>query len=271
MPKLAREDGVEIAWEQRGEGPAVVLVPHVNAHPSVFEPIIAELERDHRVITYDARGYGRSTRRGPHDMETGAADLAAVAAEAGGAAIALTLADACSRAVRVAAEDPVAVTAVVALGSAPVALAALRDADAVVSSQTVVDAFLDQIETDYRGAIRSLLSAANQQMDEDEVRERVAAQTEYASQEAVVERLRAWAADDPLEHGLAIGDRLWLLASPDIGGWLPPGSELQRLLEPLLPDANFEQVADGIVSRPELTAAVVRRITSGSREGEHSK
>jgi hypothetical protein len=38
MPRIAREDGVEIHWEAGGEGPAVVVVPHWSGVPEVFAP-----------------------------------------------------------------------------------------------------------------------------------------------------------------------------------------------------------------------------------------
>ena len=62
MARLQREQGVEIHWEEHGEGPPVVLAPYAILHPSVFDPIAAELARDHRVIRYDDRGAGQSTR-----------------------------------------------------------------------------------------------------------------------------------------------------------------------------------------------------------------
>ena len=37
MAQLARDDGVEIHWEEQGSGPLVVLAPYCISHPSVFE------------------------------------------------------------------------------------------------------------------------------------------------------------------------------------------------------------------------------------------
>ena len=48
----------------------------------------------------------------------------------------------------------------------------------MASSDTVVDAFLGMCETDYRGALRSLVTAGNPQMTEEEIRERVRLQAE---------------------------------------------------------------------------------------------
>jgi hypothetical protein len=154
------------------------------------------------------------------------------------------------------------------VGSAPVGRGVLLSSDSMISSDTVVDAFLDQIATDYRGAVRSLMTVTNPQMSEDQVRERVVAQLDYAPQEAVLERLRAWVDDDTSESGRAIGNRLWILTSPDVAGpWFPGGKEFIRLVGPVFEDAHTEEVADGIVSRPDLTAAVVRRITAATPAG----
>ena len=101
MPLLTREDGIEIFWEERGSdsGPSVILAPYCISHPSVFDPLEAELATNHRIVRYDDRGSGASTHRGPYDMETGAADLEAVLEAAGGAAVVVALADCVNRAV----------------------------------------------------------------------------------------------------------------------------------------------------------------------------
>jgi pimeloyl-ACP methyl ester carboxylesterase len=266
VPRLSRADGVEIHWEQRGEGPLVVLAPHWSGVPEVFEPLIGALCGDHRVVRYDARGTGRSTRAGPHDMETGAGDLEAVIEAAGDPAVILAIADAPSRAGRVGARRPDLVVAVIGIAGAPVSRELFADTEAMVASDTVVNAFLEMIQTDYRGAIRGLLTAANPQMSEDELRGRVQAQAEYCPQQVAVERLRAWIDDDASAAGRELGDRLWVLYSDNVAGqWLPSKSEFLGRVGDLLPDARLEEIQDGIVSRPELTADVVRRVSAPLR------
>ena len=268
MPMLKREDGIELHYEERGEGPLVALVPYLNVHPTAFEPLIAELEEDHRLVRYDARGYGESTRSGPHDGDTAAADLCAVAEHEGGGAVVVALADSCGPAVRAAARHPELVGTVIAVGTMPVSLQAFRESESLVSSESVVDALLEQFGRDYRGALRSLVTATNQQMSEEEIRRRVDAQEAYAPQEAVVERLHGWTEDDPLEFGREIGDRLWLLIAPEVAGiWFPAGEEMKAVIGPLLPEAHLEEIADGIVSRPDLTAAIVRRVAAAMAAG----
>jgi pimeloyl-ACP methyl ester carboxylesterase len=266
MPRLERPGGIQLHWEERGEGPLVVIAPHWSGVPEVFEPLIGDLHLDHRVMTYDARGTGQSSRSGPHDMETGAGDLEAVIETAGEQAIVVGISDAPNHGVRVAARRPDLAVAVIALASAPFGQRAIRETESLIASETVVSAFIEQIETDYRGALRSMLTAANPQLDEAGVRERVARQVEYCPREVGVERLRAWASDDAIEEGRAVGERYWMLYSADTAGpWFPSISEMLKLMGRLLPDAHTEEIANGIVSRPDVTAEVVRRITATSR------
>jgi pimeloyl-ACP methyl ester carboxylesterase len=266
MPRLERPGGIELHWAQRGEGPLVVIAPHWSGVPEVFEPLVEELSLDHRIVTYDARGTGLSSRSGPHDMETGAGDLEAMIEAAGERAVVVGISDAPNHGIRVAARRPDLAVAVIALASAPFGQRAIRETESLIASETVVNAFIEQIETDYRGALRSMLTAANPQLDEAELRERVARQVEYCPREVGVERLRAWASDDAIEEGRAVGERYWMLYSDDTARpWFPSVSEMLKLMRRLLPDAHTEAVPDGIVSRPDLTAEVVRKITAPLR------
>jgi pimeloyl-ACP methyl ester carboxylesterase len=263
---LERELGIRIHWEERGEGPLVVLAPYSIFHPSVYDPIAAELERDHRVVRYDDRGSGQSTRTGPHDMDTGAGDLEAVIEASGSPAVIVGLGDAANRAVRVCAQRPELVEAMVVPGGMPAGRKSLQGSEAMAASDTVVNAFLSMCETDYRGALRSLVTAGNPQMSEEEIRQRVVLQADYVPQETAVARLRAWVEDDSLQAALACGDRLWLLCAENTGGgWFPAGREAARLSRRLFPEAQVEEIEEGVVSRPDLTAAVVRRVTAPLR------
>ena len=199
-------------------------------------------------------------------MSTGSGDLAAVIEASDPKAVIVGLGDAANRAVRVCAERPELVEAMVIPGGMPAGRKSLEGSEAMAASDTVVDAFLSMCETDYRGALRSLVTAGNPQMSEEDIRERVRLQAEYQPQETAVARLRAWVEDDSLEAARASGDRLWLLCAENTGGgWFPAGREAAKLSRQLFPDAHVEQIEDGIVSRPELTAAVVRRVTAPLR------
>jgi pimeloyl-ACP methyl ester carboxylesterase len=84
VPELKRDDGVEIHWEERGEGP-VVFFAHAGwaSMPSTYSALLTDLAADHRVVTRDPRGVGQSTRRGPYDIDTDTDDMAALVEEVG--------------------------------------------------------------------------------------------------------------------------------------------------------------------------------------------
>lgn len=267
MARLARPDGVELHWEGRGEGPLVVLAPYWSGHPGVYDALLSDLARDHRVVTWDARGTGKSTRTGPYDMKTDSSDLEAVLDAAGGGAVVITTADGANRGVRVAAGRPDLAAAVVALGTAPFARMHFEGSEGMIASDTVVGAFIKMLERDYRGALRTLLAATNSQMSEDELRERVGIQISYCPQEPAAARVRAWADDDPTAYARETGDRLWILTSPDVAGpWLPPAHERRRITEALIPKAQIvEGVELGPISQPRLAADAIRRISAPLR------
>jgi pimeloyl-ACP methyl ester carboxylesterase len=268
MPRLERPDGVELHAEERGEGPLVVLCPYWSGHPGVFEAFLSDLARDHRVVTFDARGTGRSTRRGPYDMATDGRDLEAVVEAAGGGAVLLSVADGCNRAVRLGAQRPELVAAVIAIGAGPFSRAQFARGDSMIGSDAVVNAFLEMLARDYRGALRSVLTSTNEQMSEQELRDRVAVQLFYCPHEAAVARVRAWSEDDPSAEAAQVGERLWILTAPDVAGpWLPSLEESRRIIGRLMPEANVvvRGREEGPVSRPDLTAGLVREITAPLR------
>jgi pimeloyl-ACP methyl ester carboxylesterase len=260
---LERPGGVEIHWEERGEGSLVVLAAYWSGHPGVYTDLLDDLATDHRVVAFDARGTGGSTRTGPYDMATDCADLVALLEAAGGEAVVLATANGSNQAAHVAADRPDLVRAVVSLGVPPTSRDAFDAGEGMIGSDSVVEAFLGMIERDFRGALRSLLTATNTQMSEEELRDRVRVQTEYAGVEPSIGRLRAWLDDDPGEAARAIGDRLWVAYSDDVAGpWLPAGEEFASQVQALVPEARLIHIDDGAVSRPDLMAAVVRQITA---------
>lgn len=269
MPSARTSDGVELYWEERGSGPEVVIVPYWSYEPRVWNPVIAELESDHRVIRYDDRGTGRSERTGPFDMETSADDLEAIVeATDAGPAVALAMVDGGNRAVRVAQRRPDLLSHVVSVGGPPVTREAFTESESLISSSTVVAAFLQQLDTDYRGAIRALMEAGNPQMTQDELRDRVVKQVDHVPLEAASARVRAWAEDaDAAEPGREIGDRLVLLVGGNAGGgWFPNEREMAKIIHEHFAEAVVEEVEEGILSRPDQAAAVVRRLATANVE-----
>ncbi|QNP65445.1 alpha/beta fold hydrolase [Streptomyces genisteinicus] len=77
-------DGTAIACEQRGTGPAVVLVGGALCTSASDAPLAELLAADFTVFTYDRRGRGGSGDRAPYAVEREIEDLAAVVALAGG-------------------------------------------------------------------------------------------------------------------------------------------------------------------------------------------
>jgi pimeloyl-ACP methyl ester carboxylesterase len=271
VPTLSRPDGTQIHFEVQGDdGPTVVLASYWSWSPGVFEELLTDLAADHRVVTYHLRGTGQSSRNGPYDMETDAGDLEAVAEAAGGPIVLAATQDSANRSAKLAARRPELVRIVVTFGTAPIARSAFEGREAMLASDTVVDAFLEMLEHSYRGGMRTLAEATNPQMSEDELRERVDAQVEFCSPDAALGRVRAWAEDDPREESRALGDRLWIFSASSVADrWLPPAEELARLTEQMLPQANVVEFEpdSGPTTQPHKAAEEIRRVTAPLRAG----
>ena len=262
MPALERPHGIEIHWEDQGRGPAV-LVAHqlLWSYPHVYVDLIADLARDHRVVTYDARGCGSSSPQGPYDTETDAADLQAVATETGGRAVALAVGYGYNLAVRVAARRPDLVSALVSVQPAAAAMlprSELRGSGVLAASDSVIEMLMQMMSSDPRTALRTVLAATNPELDDEALKDRLDRVSAYISAEAAPDRARAWIEDDPSEYARALGDRLWILHS----GAEPlfEGALAARVAE-LYPSSHIEQIPGGPISSPQLVAKRIRRIT----------
>jgi pimeloyl-ACP methyl ester carboxylesterase len=266
--RVSRPDGVDLAWEEHGEGPLVVFSGQFFGQADAFAGLIEDLMRDHRVVTYSLRGTADSTRQGPYDLETDVEDLAAVIEAAGPPAIVVGFADGCNRAVRAAARHPELVTAVVSPAGNPVGRQATEGTDALAGSDSVLQALLEMMTNDYRGALRTMFTTANPDWDEERVRQRVASTVEVVPQEPANERMRAWIADDATAEALAVGDRLWLLEDGS-NPWF--SIEVSRRTRPILPEANILEVENGVISRPDITAGVVRKLSAREAVGSQGR
>ena len=118
---------------------------------------------------------------------------------------------------------------------------------------------MEMMRTDYRGAIRTMMSTANPALSDEEVRERVTAAVAHCQQDVAVARMGAWIADDSLEQALAVGDRLWILEH-GTNPWFT--IDIARVTRDLLPEAHVLEVEDGPVSRPDIAAGYVRSLTA---------
>ncbi len=88
MEKVTSNDGTTIAYDQRGKGPAVILVDGALCYRS-FGPMthLAELLGPHfTVYNYDRRGRGDSSDIQPYALEREIEDIEALIEQAGGSA-----------------------------------------------------------------------------------------------------------------------------------------------------------------------------------------
>lgn len=88
MKRVTSKDGTTIAFDQSGNGPAVVLVAGalgVHSHP-MFTELAEHLAPHFRVFNYDRRGRGDSGDTQPYAVEREVEDIEALIDEAGGSA-----------------------------------------------------------------------------------------------------------------------------------------------------------------------------------------
>ena len=257
MPALRRPGGVEIHWEERGDGPLVLFLHHCFAHPAVYEGLCGELARDHRVITYDPRGTGQSTRRGPYELAVDVEDFEGLAAALGGDAVAVGMGDGRDRAARVAWSRPDLIRAVVGCDASPMGRFT-GGVEAPSASQAVLETVVGLAESNHRAAVRGILEFTNPGMTEDELRRRLDAEVAYSTHDAIRARSQWFLRKDAVETARAIRDRLWIAYWES--DWTPLA--VAGTIHELLPEARVHRVAAGPISRPDLTADVVRKVTA---------
>ena len=86
MRHVTSQDGTAIAYEQTGQGPALVIVGGVLGDHSQQAGLAALLANDFTVFNIDRRGHGASGFTSPYAVEREVEDLDAVLTEAGGSA-----------------------------------------------------------------------------------------------------------------------------------------------------------------------------------------
>lgn len=253
MPQLTRK-GAVIHWEERGEGPGLFIAHSMISMPSDFDALLRQLARDHRVVTYDPRGAGKSSRTGPYDITTDAEDMAAVIEEAGHPVVAVALGYN-PVPLSVVTTRPGLVEAVVLVSSPRLGSREGAEDVTLFESDAVVEVMLEMMESNPRGLLRTLISMGNPQLSEAEVQERLEQQLAYGPPEVGVERGKAYLAYDATRACAALGRRLWVIHWENP---LSPPDAFKRVRE-RLPEAQLFEVEDGPISRPDLTAEVVRQ------------
>lgn len=83
------KDGTAIAFDQSGQGPAVILVTGALGDRSASEPLATLLAQHFTVFNYDRRGRGESSDTLPYAVEREIEDIDALIKEAGGSAFVL--------------------------------------------------------------------------------------------------------------------------------------------------------------------------------------
>lgn len=88
MNTVTSKDGVTIAFDVAGEGPAIILVDGAMATRTAgaMTPLVPFLASHFTVYTYDRRGRGDSTDTAPYAIEREIEDLDALITKAGGSA-----------------------------------------------------------------------------------------------------------------------------------------------------------------------------------------
>ena len=81
MPWARADDGCEIYYDVRGDGPTVVFVSGFKGITGIWREQVQRLESQYRCITFDNRGYGRSDKPLPgvaYGIDRHASDLTSV-------------------------------------------------------------------------------------------------------------------------------------------------------------------------------------------------
>src|SRR5689334_25194862 len=83
------QDGTRIAFDQSGQGPAIILVSGATATRAAAVSLAAALAPDFTVFAYDRRGRGESGDTAPYAVEREVEDIEALIDAAGGSAFVL--------------------------------------------------------------------------------------------------------------------------------------------------------------------------------------
>lgn len=256
--ELARPDGARIHYEVRGDGPLVVLALGFAATPETYAGIAEDLARDHRVVAWHPRGCGSSSREGPFDIATDAADMVALIQELGGRAAVWAVGHGVNVTTHARAIAPEAIDALVSPGIVTALRQHLEGTEGFAASGPVIDMLVEQLRRDPRGSVRATIASLNPQLDDDALRARVDETIAFTGPETTLERIESWLEDESsLEDLRALGDRVvvvWHATDDWQAGAIPRVREL-------LPEARLIEVEDGPLSRPDLAADAVRSLT----------
>src|SRR5512145_126649 len=86
MKTVPSKDGTQIAYDQIGSGPVVILVDSALADRTLCVKLAGLLAQEFTVINYDRRGRGDSTDTQPYAVEREVEDIEALIDATGGSA-----------------------------------------------------------------------------------------------------------------------------------------------------------------------------------------
>ncbi len=112
MRTVTSHDGTPIAFDQSGQGPALILVDGAlcSRNFGPMGPLAAQLAPQFTVYAYDRRGRGESGNTLPFAVEREVEDIAALIAEAGGSAFVYGISSGAALAFEAARQLPTAIT-----------------------------------------------------------------------------------------------------------------------------------------------------------------
>lgn len=261
MPMLVRPDGINLYWEEAGDGPGILICNMFNLAP--LDRLVEELAGERRVVSYEPRGLGRSTKRGPYGLETGVADVEALLEDAGPVEVALGIGDGAHRAMRLADARPDLVDRVVITSTALGPTDDGEETPGFAGSTQVLSALMSLLRRDYRSGLRSMVGGSGSFGDDEEAaRDRVEALAAATPQEAAVGYLEEWIRAGSIDVARSLGSRLTVLA---YGGndWFPLA--MYEEMREHLTEACFEVAEDGPMNRPDLAAAVLLRVSEPAK------
>ena len=158
-------------------------------------------------------------------------------------------------------------TRVVCVSGNPVSRTAGEGGEGLAASDSVIEALLAMMETDYRGALRTMISTANPDLDEDggaRPRERQRRAVSPGGGRAPHARRGSRTRRSSRRGRWATGS-----GSSRTARTRGSSRRSQRTAE-LLPEAHVEAVENGAVSRPDIAASYISALTgvaTPSREG----
>ena len=259
MATLERPDGVQIAWRETGEGPGVLVSNGFNL--TATERLVEMLAENRRVMTFHPRGLGRSSLRGPYDLDTGVDDIEALLEACGPVEVVFGTGDGAHRAMRVAERRPDLVGRAVITSTGLGRSRSQAEGGGFGGSPQVLSALMSLIRTDYRSGLRSMIANSGA-LSEDDVRDRVETLAEEIPQEAALGYLDSWIAASSVDVARRLGRRLTILAYRG-NEWFP--LSMFESMRDELTEACFELVDDGPLNRPDLAAAVLLRLSEPAK------